>query len=153
MIRESGANNRDGEVNETLLAINLKMSATERLVGAAFINTDERSFLITEFVDNDHLSGLESLILQQNNSAADASFEVIVNLQSEMLRDKVKETLQLCEVDFSFPDNKKQFSSQGIENALEPLLKEKFEYKMEESELELALGALNAGIMHLALAS
>ena len=45
----------------------------------------------------------------------------------------------MCEVDFSFPDNKKQFSSQGIENALEPLLKEKFEYKMEESELELAL--------------
>ena len=109
--------------------------------------------MITEFADNDHLSGLESLILQQNNSAADASFKVIVNLQSDMLREKVRETLQLCEVDFSFPDNKKWFSCQEIENKLQPLLKERFEYKMKESELELALGALNAGIMHLSLAS
>ena len=63
MNRESEAN-RDGEVNETLLAVWLKVTQQERLVGAAFINLHERMFLITEFADNEHLSGLESLVIQ-----------------------------------------------------------------------------------------
>ena len=63
-----------------------------------------------------------------------------------MLREKVQDTLSLCEVDFSFAENKRDFSSQSIESTLEPLLKEKFAYQLGESELELALGALNAGI-------
>jgi len=56
--------NKDSEVNDTLLAVNFKITQTERLVGAAFINLHERTFLITEFVDNEHFSGLESLIIQ-----------------------------------------------------------------------------------------
>ena len=57
----------------------------------------------------------------------------------------------MCEVNFSFSENKKDFTSKQIDNILAPLLKEKFEYKMQESELELALGALNAGIQHFSL--
>lgn len=82
-------NSKDEEVNETLLAISLKVTQTERLVGAAFINLHERMLLITEFADNEHFSGLESLVIQQNNSAPDSKFKVIVMLPNEILRDKV----------------------------------------------------------------
>ena len=57
-------NSKDEESNETLLAISLKVTQTERLVGAAFINLHERMLLITEFADNEHFSGLESLVIQ-----------------------------------------------------------------------------------------
>lgn len=54
----------DIESNETLLAINIRhTTADQRTIGAAFINLHERKFLITEFSDNEHLSGLESLII------------------------------------------------------------------------------------------
>ena len=82
-------NSKDEESNETLLAISLKVTQTERLVGAAFINLHERMLLITEFADNEHFSGLESLVIQQNNSAPDSKFKVIVMLPNEILRDKV----------------------------------------------------------------
>lgn len=52
-----------GEINQTLLAINFRISQSDRIVGAAFINVNERSILITEFLDNEHFSGLESLII------------------------------------------------------------------------------------------
>lgn len=124
----------------------MKVTQTERLVGAAFINLHERSFLITEFTDNEHLSGIESLVIQQNNSAADSKFKVIVCLSNEMLHEKVQDTLQMCEVDFSFTENKKDFSAQNIQLTLNTLLKQSFAFKMEERDMDLALGALNAGI-------
>lgn len=52
----------------------------------------------------------------------------------------------MCEVDFSFTDNKKDFSAQNVQHVLESLLKENFSYLITESEMDLALGALNAGI-------
>jgi len=58
-----------GEINQTLLAINFRISQSERIVGGAFINMNERSMLVTEFMDNEHFSGLESLIIQLNNSS------------------------------------------------------------------------------------
>ena len=109
--------------------------------------------LITEFADNEHFSGLESLVIQQNNSAPDSKFKVIVMLPNEILRDKVQDTLSMCEVDFTFSDNKKEFSHVNIQTTLAPLLKDSFAYKLEESEMELALGALNAGIFHMSLLS
>jgi len=98
--------------------------------------------LITEFAENEHLSGLESLIIQQNNSAVDSHFRVIVNLPSDLLREKIQDVLQMCEVEFSFSGNKKDFYTNNIQNVLGTLLKENFAYKVEESEMELALGAL-----------
>lgn len=52
-----------GEINQTLLAVNFKITQQERIVAAAFINVNERSMLITEFLDNEHFSSLESLII------------------------------------------------------------------------------------------
>lgn len=69
---------------------------------------------ITEFSDNEHFSGLESLVIQLNNQAADSKFRVLVCLPNEMLREKVQDTLQMCEVDFAFSDNKKDFSETNI---------------------------------------
>lgn len=139
------------EQNETFLAITFKVTQTERLVGAAFINLHERLLMITEFADNEHFSGLESLVIQQNNSAADSKFKVLINLPNDMNRDKVQDTMQMCEVDFVFAENKKDFSCANIQLAMNTLLKGSFSYMIEESELELALGALNAGIAHMNL--
>jgi hypothetical protein len=48
----------------------------------------------------------------------------------------------MCEVEFAFAQNKKDFSSTSIQHVLGTLLKENFSYKVEESEMDLALGAL-----------
>jgi hypothetical protein len=54
---------------------------------------NERSILITEFLDNEHFSGLESLIIQLNNSSADSKFKVLVNLPTDLLKDKIQDIL------------------------------------------------------------
>lgn len=46
-----------------MLAVNFKITNAERIVGAAFVNLHERLFLMTEFSDNEHFSGLESLVI------------------------------------------------------------------------------------------
>ena len=139
-----------GEINQTLLAINFRISQSERIVGGAFINMNERSMLITEFMDNEHFSGLESLIIQLNNSSPDSKFKILVNMPTDILKDKVQDILSMCEVEYVM-GNKKDFSSNQIQHTLNQLLKESFNYKLEESEMELALAALSAGIeyMHL----
>jgi len=48
----------------------------------------------------------------------------------------------MCEVEFAFAQNKKDFSSTSIQHVLGTLLKENFSYKVEESEMDLALGSL-----------
>lgn len=71
-----------GEINQTLLALNFRLSTSDRLVGASFINVNDRVILITEFQDNEHFSGLESLVIQLNNSSPDSRFRVLVNMPS-----------------------------------------------------------------------
>ena len=53
----------------------------------------------------------------------------------------------MCEVDFTFSENKKDFSGHNIQYTLQTLLKDNFSYMVTESEMDLALGALNAGIL------
>lgn len=120
-------------------------------MGAAFVNLHERSFQITEFVDNEHFSGLESLVIQLNNQAADSKFRVVVCLPNELLREKVTDTLQMCEVNFTFCENKKEFAANDVRLALDNLLKENFAYLVTESEMDLALGSLNAAILAMQL--
>ena len=141
-----------GEINQTLLAINFRITQNDRYVGGAFINMNERSLMITEFLDNEHFSGLESLIIQLNNSSSDSKFKVLVNLPTDLLKDKIQDILQMCEVDFA-AGNKKDFSSSQINHTLNSLLKESFNYKLEESEMELALAALSAAIDYMNLKS
>jgi hypothetical protein len=69
-----------GEINQTLLVINFKITSAERIVGGAFINLNDRQMLITEFLDNEHLSSLESFIIQQNNSSSESKFKVLINM-------------------------------------------------------------------------
>ena len=82
-----------GEINQTLLAINFRITQNDRYVGGAFINMNERSLMITEFLDNEHFSGLESLIIQLNNSSSDSKFKVLVNLPTDLLKDKIQDIL------------------------------------------------------------
>ena len=59
----------------------------------------------------------------------------------------------MCEVQFDFAESKKEFSGQSIQYSLNTLLKENFSYMVTESEMDLALGALNAGILAMQLLS
>jgi hypothetical protein len=63
------------------------------MVGGSYINMNERSMLITEFLDNEHFSSLESLIIQLNNTSADLNFKVLVNMPNDLLKDKIKDIL------------------------------------------------------------
>lgn len=83
----------------------------------------------------------------------DSKFRVLVSLTTEIIREKLQDTLQMCEVDFAFSDNKKNFSGQQVQNCLTNLLKDNFAYMITESEMDLALGALNAGIIEMQLMS
>ena len=56
----------------------------------------------------------------------------------------------MCEVEFAL-GNKKEFSSSTIQYTLNNLLKESFNYKIEESEMDLALGCLSAAIEYMNL--
>lgn len=68
---------------------------------------------VTEFLDNEHLSGLESLIIQLNNSSPDSKFKVLVNMPTELVKEKITDILGMCEVDYAL-GNKKDFSTNQI---------------------------------------
>jgi DNA mismatch repair protein MSH2 len=70
-----------------------------------------------------------------------------------MLKDKIQDTLQMCEVDFAFHPDKKLWDAKNVGLALDQLLTQSFSFMIEESKLELALAALNAGIEHMKLTS
>lgn len=68
-ITENSAKARDdnlkqlGEINQCFLAVDVRNSPDGRKVGAAFINLNQREMLLTEFLDNEHFSSLESLVI------------------------------------------------------------------------------------------
>ena len=64
------------------------------------------------------------------------------------MQEKVQDTLQMCEVDFQFSSDKKEWDHKNVGLALDKLLKDSFAYQVEESQMELALAALNAAISH-----
>jgi len=78
---------------------------------------------------------------------------VLVCLPNELLREKVTDTLQMCEVNFNFSENKRDFSGQTVQEDLQRLLKDNFAYMITESEMDLALGCLQAAITSMQLLS
>lgn len=68
------------------------------------------------------------------------------------MKEKVQDLLQMCEVEHII-GNKKDFDVKNITNTLGNVLKDNINYKIEESEMELALGCLEAGIEYLNLKS
>ena len=71
---------------------------------------------------------------------------MIVHLTDEILREKLTDLFQMCEVEFAFSQDRKHFNASGIQMRLTPLLKENFAYLLSESEMDLGLGALSAAI-------
>ena len=64
------------------------------MVAAAVVNVNSRSMLITEMLDNEHLTGLESFVMQMNSSSSDSKFTVIVKEYSDgLLAEKLKDLL------------------------------------------------------------
>lgn len=52
----------------------------------------------------------------------------------------------MCEVEFGFATEKKEWDSKAVQVSLDSLLKQQFSFMLIESEMELALAALNAAI-------
>jgi DNA mismatch repair protein MSH2 len=52
----------------------------------------------------------------------------------------------MCEVEFVFSSEKKEWDTKQINLTLESLLKTSFSFMIEESKMDLALSALNAAI-------
>lgn len=52
----------------------------------------------------------------------------------------------MCEVEFNFSDDKKEWDSKAATIALDSLLKQQLSFMLVESEMELGLQALNAAI-------
>ena len=75
--------------------------------------------LITEFSDNEHFSGLESLVIQQNTSAVDSRFRVILQSTNEMMKEKIQDVMQMCEGDFSFSQDKKEWDNKNVQLSLD----------------------------------
>jgi DNA mismatch repair protein MSH2 len=67
-------------------------------------------------------------------------------MPADIFRDKIQDTLQMCEVDFSFSADRKDWDHKDVHISLEQLLKTSFSFMIEESRMELALQALNAAI-------
>ena len=59
----------------------------------------------------------------------------------------------MCEVDFSFSQDKKEWDPKNVSLALDQILKTSFSFMIEESKMELALSALAAGIESMKLTS
>ena len=73
-------------------------------------------------------------------------------MPKNLLKDKIQDILKMCEVDYA-PGNKKYFSTNQIQHTLGSLLKESFDYKLVESEIELSFPALVAAMDHMNLKS
>lgn len=56
-------------------------------------------------------------MIQLNNSSADSKFKVIVNMPTDLLKDKITDILQMCEVEF-VAGNKKDFSTNQVQHTL-----------------------------------
>ena len=85
-----------------------------------------------------------------NNSSSDSKFKVLVNMPQEIMRDKVQGLLQMCEVEFII-GNRKDFDHRQVNSSVGSLLKENINYKIEESEMELALSSLNAAVNYMSI--
>lgn len=59
----------------------------------------------------------------------------------------------MCEVDFAFSADKKDWDPKNVQLALDQLLAQSFSFMIEESKMELALAALTAGIESMKLTS
>ena len=138
----------ESEINNTSLCVNFDFAGQDKIVGAWFINHDKRSLLLSEFIDNDHFSNLESLIIQMNNSSKrDWKFEILINLPNDhVYKERIQDIINLWEVHFVI-GNRKDFNEQDLSQMLETLIKDKAAlYLVEEAGLKWAFSAWKAAI-------
>lgn len=151
--KEKAQKSRDQ--NEITISFNFKISmgqASSITVGAAIVNMDERKFQVSEFIDNDQYSNMESFLLQILEDVGECKYDVIVNMPGDINNDKVEEIFNLVELKFS-PHSKKEFHTSDLEEQLEYLLSGKYGYFMDDLEKEVAPSALRAAIEKLGLAN
>lgn len=88
------------------MAVDVKKDKTSQgiNIAAGFINVNDRKMLVTQFTDNEHLAGLESLIIQMNQSSVESTFGVLVNMPSQKIEpyifDKLHDLLACTKVEY-----------------------------------------------------
>jgi DNA mismatch repair protein MSH2 len=108
---------------------------------------------VTEFLDNEHFSNLESLILQINPNNNYADFTVLMfypQLTTE--KDKIKDILNVSDVKV-IEKVKKDFPDKGFENDIDKLLKKPLMQMLQETQSLRALSSLSCINTHLNLSN
>ena len=105
-------------------------------------------------MDNEHLTALESFVIQMNDSSSDSRFKVIFpgQIADGLLAEKLRDLLGAQAVDHQ-AILKKEYDSTNIVDTLGRVLKDNLSYKLEETGMALALGCLAAAVNHLQLLS
>lgn len=144
----------DNDINQTTLAVDVKIKDNSKHIGAGFINNDKRLIHLVEFEDNDHFSNLENLIIQLNDETkGETKFQIYINLpKDESYKHRLIDIINQCDVNFTVVE-KKDFNPKGAEQLLETLLSNPLSFYTEELTKEFALGAARCAIDYTQLSS
>ncbi|CRG98401.1 DNA mismatch repair protein MSH2, putative [Plasmodium relictum] len=102
----------------TVISFNLEIKSNIRYVGICIYNLDTNEFSLCEYIENEHFTTLESILIQCRPSC------FLFLSSNDSIDDKrIKMILNLCEIKLE-ELSKNDFQSESIENDLNKLLKE-----------------------------
>ncbi|KAJ3325179.1 MutS-like protein [Boothiomyces sp. JEL0866] len=139
--------NSEVSSSPVVMAVKVETVDNQKMVGVALTDaTTSRSITISEFIDNEAFSNLESLLVQQSIK------ECIIPDDSQNLDfAKVKQVLDKCEVVCTLGP-KSMFNSKNIAQDLNRLVESELDIQtMPEFEMKIAMSATAAIISYLSL--
>lgn len=145
--------------NPVVLSLKIQSKAEQKTVGICFIDASSRTMGISEFVDNDLFSNLESVIIQLGikECVITASNTNVENAESRKAPDfdmiKIKELLERCDIPIT-ERKSSDFQTRDIEQDLSRLLPSGLSVStLPELNSLLAMSATAALIKYLGLMS
>lgn len=136
-----------GADNPITLALQFGFKDGQRMVGAAFIDLNTRTINVCEFIDDDHLSNVESLVVQVGAT------ECLLVQEDEAETTRILTVLEACNV-LDTPKRKGEFAIHTLEQDLTTLLAlPPLQHNYDEMQKQFAMGAAACLIRHFELLS
>nr|WCZ58772.1 DNA mismatch repair protein MSH2 [Seculamonas ecuadoriensis] len=136
--------NAVGYESGVVAAVRMASVNSERIVGVGFVDTTNRVLGLSEFVENEQYSNLESLLLQVGVRECIVLFDAAV-----MDVKKVRDVMTRCEI-ATFEKKRTDFANDDTERDVGRLVEDVVQHT-SDFELKHAAGALSAAIKHLDL--
>eukprot|EP01091_Cochliopodium_minus_P014935 TRINITY_DN5185_c0_g1_i1.p1 TRINITY_DN5185_c0_g1~~TRINITY_DN5185_c0_g1_i1.p1 ORF type:complete len:910 (+),score=325.71 TRINITY_DN5185_c0_g1_i1:30-2759(+) len=136
----------EGEGN-LIMAVNIGREQNQILIGIAYVDQITNQFGVSQFVDDNKLSNLESSMVQLGAK------EILISLNETKFPIKdIKNVFERCDVVLT-EQKQKSFKTSNIEQDLKRLLNADIHPTISTSELELtlAMGSLSSLILYLEL--